>query len=434
MSITQTFYDRCLWLQNQRENRHLLPIKRWVVALSGGLDSIVTLHLASQLLPSNSVFAVHVNHQLQPKANDWQLFCEQLCNSYNIPIKSYVINPRGVSELLLRDARYDCFIDFINEDDCLLFGHHANDQAETMLFRMVRGAGSKGVSGIPAQREIGKGHLLRPLLALPKDQLERYAIQSELEWVEDPSNQSLDYDRNYLRHEVVKPLIKHWPKACEKMALSASLIEQEHQLLNSYLEEDLHKITQNNCFDLQAWKKLSKMKAFALLRLWLNRETQRIVSAKQLKQIDDQLINSREDAKAHSILGSYTLKRYRQSLFVFSTSRQFEKWPELTLDDHQVNLKQGKLTIASSSKGIQLKPGMYWETAKLGLSIKAENRPTKKLKKLFQEAGIAPWQRENWPLLKFGEDVVAVAGICVCEGWLEDKQNKSVFCLDWQPL
>ncbi len=434
MSITQAFYDRCLWLQDQRKHRHLPPIKRWVVALSGGLDSVVTLHLASQLLPPNSVCAVHVNHQLQSQANDWQALCEQLCNSYAIPIKSYVINPQGVSEQLLRDARYDCFLDFIHEQDCFLFGHHANDQAETILFRMVRGAGSKGVSAIPAERALGKGHLLRPLLALPRHELESYARQSNLQWVEDPSNHSLDYDRNYLRHEVVKPLVKHWPKACEKMALSAALIEQEHQLLNDYLETDLQTIAEHNYFNLKAWGALSENKGNALLRLWLKRETGRVVSSKQFKQIVEQLIYSKQDSNAHSILGNYTLKRYKQLLFVLATPRLTEAWPKLVIAEHQVRLKQGVLSVESCQRGIDLKPEMYWQSAELGLVVKAENRPAKKLKKLLQESAVAPWHRDSWPILMLGKEVVAVAGICVCEGWLEDKQNKSVFCLDWKPL
>ena len=434
MSITQAFTDRCLWLQDQRKNRHLPPVKRWVVALSGGLDSVVTLHLASQLLPPKSVSAVHVNHQLQSQANDWQTLCEQLCENYGIPLKSYVISPQGVSEQLLRDARYDCFLDFIDEQDCFLFGHHANDQAETILFRMVRGAGSKGMSGIPAERALGKGHLLRPLLALPRHQLESYARESNLTWVEDPSNQSLDYDRNYLRHEVVQPLVKHWPKACEKMALSATLIEQEHQLLNSYLEVDLQTIAELNCLNLKAWSEFAENKANALLRLWIKRETGKIVSAKQFKQIVEQLIYSQQDSNAHSILGAYVIRRYRQSLFVLATQRLSEEWPKMRVGAQDIKLQQGVLSVKNCHKGIVLKPEMYWCTAELGLVVKAQNRPAKKVKKLLQEAAVAPWHRDSWPILMHGEDVVAVVGICVCEGWLEDNQNKSVFCLDWKPL
>ncbi len=434
MTITQVFYDRCQWLQSQRESWHQPRIKRWVVALSGGLDSVVTLQLAVQSLPKNTVHAVHVNHQLQSQSHEWQQFCQSLCDAHDIPLKSYAINPQGTSEKLLRDARYECFVDSLKADDCLLFGHHANDQAETMLFRMVRGAGSKGVSGIPIQRELGEGHLLRPLLSVPRAQLESYAQQLQLQWVEDPSNHTLDYDRNYLRHKVVKPLIEHWPQACEKMALSAALIEQEHQLLNDYLLKDLESLVGQHSLDLEKWKALAKTKREALLRLWLKHETARAVSIKQLAQINDQLINSKEDSKAHSILGDYTLRRYRHELFVFSTQRSVEDWPKIVCSAHQRKLQQGTLTVTSCNLGVEIKPDMYLRESTPGQIVKAVNRPAKKLKKLFQEQGVAPWYRDNWPLLMSGNQVVAVVGICVCEGWLEDTQNKSVFCLEWDPL
>lgn len=433
MSISQTFSEQCRLVEKARADQQK-AVTRWVIALSGGLDSIVTLHLASQLLPPDSLVAIHVNHQQQAQADQWQSFCQRICAVFNIPLQTFVLSPLGSSEQVLRDARYQCFTNFLRENDCLLMGHHANDQAETLLFRLVRGAGAKGLSGIPRSRAIAAGFLLRPLLSIPRSQLQSYAQQHQLDWVDDPSNLSVEYDRNYIRHRVLAPLAEHWPKASSKMAHSAQLISEDQQLLEEYLNRDLELMLDNGRFDLVRWQGLSSLKKRALLRFWLQMVTDVSLSTKQLTQIIDQLIYSRQDASAHYLLAHFVLRRYREQLYLIDSRLVIQAWPKVQGTTAEFLLSHGRLSITSAQSGIDINESMRLQTLSVARKVKPVNRPSKSLKKLFQEHAVAPWLREQWPVLMAGDEIVAVVGICICEGWLRKDQNKSYFRLDWQPL
>lgn len=414
--------------------KHVTDVKRWVIALSGGLDSMVTLELAHRYLSPIPVIALHVNHQQQSSANAWQVFCEEQCVLRNIPYHSVTVTPQGRSEQLLRDARYQCFEDFLIAGDCLLLGHHANDQAETMLFRLVRGAGAKGLSAMPRQRGIGEARLLRPLLSTSREQLASYAQDQNLAWIDDPSNNSLDYDRNYLRHKVLVPLSEHWPKASEQMSRAAQLLSQEHVLLNQYLAADLPSVIVEGGLDLTLWKKLNVVKAHALLRFWVNQHTGIAVGQKALQRIIVDVIGSRTDSAGFCPLGCFELRRFKDRLYIVAANLAFEPWPVFRQAQLNYQLLQGLLSLEPVECGVEFKEGMYLQHKVDGMTLVPTNRPRKKLKKLFQEQAIPPWQREHWPLLMFQSEVVAVPGICICEGWLEQEKNKSLFWPQWQAM
>jgi len=428
MAIAQEFQQQCVALAQSTD------VKRWVIALSGGLDSMVTLELASRFLPNVAIAALHVNHNQQRSAVQWLKFCEQQCQQRNIDFHSFSVKPAGCSEQLLRDARYQCFEQFLEAGDCLLLGHHANDQAETILFRLVRGAGAKGLSAMPRIRSLGSAQLLRPLLSLSRQSLQQFAEQHSLSWVEDPSNQSLVYDRNYIRKEVLAPLISHWPTACEQMTTSARLIEEDQHLLNQYLAEDIVSLVSENKLDLEAWHKLGKAKAVALLRFWLMQETASPVSKKALNRIVEEVIGARADSLGYCPIGRYHIRRFKQHLYLLKAKQTLQPWPVLKIQQLIYPLSQGVFEFARADSGIVLKTGMHLQVRVDGMSLVPANRTRKKLVKLFQEYSVPPWLRDSWPLLMYHEDVVAVPGICICEGWLVSGENKSLFWPQWRAL
>ncbi|NQZ31372.1 MAG: tRNA lysidine(34) synthetase TilS [Oceanospirillaceae bacterium] len=428
MTTPSEFQQQC------SEIKHVIDVKRWVIALSGGLDSMVTLELAHRYLSDLPIIALHVNHQQQSSANAWQEFCEEQCALRNIPYHSVTVSPQGNCEKQLRDARYQCFENFIMAGDCLLFGHHANDQAETMLFRLVRGAGVKGLSAMPRQRSIGKALLLRPLLSISREQLASYAKTQNLVWIDDPSNNSLDYDRNFLRHKVLAPLTEHWPKASEQMSRSALLLSQEHVLLNQYLASDLPSIIIDGGLDLTLWKKLEEIKAHALLRYWINSKIGIIVGQKALQRIIVDVIESRIDSAGFCPLGAFELRRFKSRLYIVTANLAFEPWPVFSNNQLNYQLLQGSLSLEPAESGIEIKEGMYLQHKVDGMTLVPVNRGRKKLKKLFQEQAIPPWQREYWPLIMFKSEIVAIPGICICEGWLQQEKNKSLFWPQWQAM
>jgi len=216
----------------------------WRVALSGGLDSTVLLHLLAQLAARDAlppISAIHVHHGLQAVADAWPEHCQRFCDSLGVPLQvTYVQVDDGASlERAAREARFAAFAAALGEGECLLTGQHRDDQAETVLFRLFRGAGVRGLSGMAASRPLGAGVLLRPLLGAGRAELERYARSHGLSWVEDPSNASDDYDRNYLRNRVLPGIVQRWPAAVEIIARSAGHLAEADGLLGELAQNDL---------------------------------------------------------------------------------------------------------------------------------------------------------------------------------------------------
>lgn len=218
--------------------------KAWHVALSGGLDSTVLLHLLVQLRHTHSLpalTAVHVHHGLQVVADAWPAQCQALCDSLAVPLQVFHVQVRSGASLerAAREARYQVFEAVTQAHEVLLTGQHRDDQAETLLFRLMRGAGVNGLAAMPLERALGQGYLARPLLDVSRAQLEAYARAQGLTWVEDPSNSQTDFSRNYLRHEVLPRLTKRWPQATASLARTAAHCAEAQRLLEELAQQDL---------------------------------------------------------------------------------------------------------------------------------------------------------------------------------------------------
>jgi len=215
------------------------------VAYSGGLDSHVLLHALAAVreqLPAPLV-AVHVNHNLQSAAADWDAHCRAVCADLNIEYRSLSVDARHANgespEAAARAARYRAITELLPAGQVLLTAHHQDDQAETLLLQLLRGAGPKGLAAMPESSALGQGRLLRPLLAVSRAELQAYAEQQELRWIEDPSNAQLDYDRNYLRHNILPLLQQRWPATSAVLARGARHQADAAQLLYELAAIDL---------------------------------------------------------------------------------------------------------------------------------------------------------------------------------------------------
>ena len=216
----------------------------WCVALSGGLDSTVLLHLLanwSRQEPLPPLRAVHIHHGLQAAAEAWPAHCQAVCAALGVPLQVLAVQVEaGASiEQAARRARYSAFANNLAEGELLLTGQHADDQAETLLFRLLRGAGVQGLAAMPACRALGGGHVLRPLLGCSRAELQAYAQAHGLAWVEDPSNADIHFARNFLRQRVMPLLAERWPRAQASMARSAEHLREATQLLAELAELDL---------------------------------------------------------------------------------------------------------------------------------------------------------------------------------------------------
>lgn len=216
----------------------------WCVALSGGLDSTVLLYLLASWAreePLPPLRAVHIHHGLQAAADAWPAHCQAVCAALGVPLQVLAVQVEaGASiEQAARRARYSAFANNLAEGELLLTGQHADDQAETLLFRLLRGAGVQGLAAMPASRALGGGHLLRPLLGCSRTELQAYAQAHGLAWVEDPSNADIHFARNFLRRRVMPLLAERWPRAQASMARSAEHLRETAQLLDELAELDL---------------------------------------------------------------------------------------------------------------------------------------------------------------------------------------------------
>ncbi|MCQ4233795.1 tRNA lysidine(34) synthetase TilS [Pseudomonas stutzeri] len=217
---------------------------RWCVAFSGGLDSTVLLQLLADLARREALpplRAIHVHHGLQSAADAWPEHCRRVCTALGIPLEVVRVQVEAGRSLeqAARQARYTAIEMRLEEGEVLLTAQHRDDQAETLLFRLLRGAGVRGLAAMPARRRLGRGWLMRPLLDVSRGELEAHARRLGLAWVEDPSNDSLDFSRNYLRHQVMPMLAQRWPQSATTLARTAAHMTEAQRLLDELAEMDL---------------------------------------------------------------------------------------------------------------------------------------------------------------------------------------------------
>ncbi len=411
----------------------LADVHRWVIAHSGGLDSQVLLHLAAARLPPDRLALLHVNHQLQRQAGQWQTFSADQAAALGIPAYSTAVTPATDSEQAAREARYRAFADFLQPGDCLLLAQHADDQAETLLFRLLRGAGLAGLSAMPAERRLGRGRLLRPLLAVTRAELEAYAAAHRLSWVDDPSNLDSRYDRNFLRHQVLPLLKQRWPGLVPRWVETARLLGRTRAVLNGYLDRELAQLQGPwGQLWLEALPQADAPRREALLRRWLERQAGLQLNSAQLQRLEGELIAARRDAQPRLRLGGVELRRYRGGLYVVLLQDEAKAVATLErIEPGRMALGDGVLQVTPTGPGRGSLAQVRLIRRQGGERCRPHGRGGScTVKKLLQEQGVPPWLRTAYPLLVKGDEVVAVPGICVCDPWWE--ASGRYFTLDWR--
>lgn len=279
----------------------LTPHTSYIIAYSGGIDSHVLLHLMHEYKkthPHLHLYAVHINHQLNPASSSWASHCQKICDELHIPLSIETISvpfkPGDSLEENARNSRYDILKKYLDEDTVLLTAHNQNDQAETFLLQALRGAGPKGLSAMPCKKKLGKSFLIRPLLSFTREKIEHYAKAHQLSWIEDTSNIDPRFRRNFLRHEIFPALQKMWPTVAENFSRSASLVAIQEKILNEYIQEDFKKIETDDPKKilLKELRAFSPEKQQLLLREWFFRNNMRMLNQKHLKQIQKDVIST----------------------------------------------------------------------------------------------------------------------------------------------
>lgn len=391
-----------------------------VLAFSGGLDSCVLLHLlvhVNKTLPFQ-LSAQHVHHGLSPNAGLWADTCATICKQLNVPFTNtkVQVNNQGLGiEAAARQARYHVLLQ--TEVDFILLAHHQDDQAETFLLQLARGAGVKGLAGMAAVSD----KLLRPLLDVPRKTLLEYAKQHRLAWVEDESNLETKYDRNFIRHEVLPVLTKQYPAIRQTINRSAQHMAEANDLLDEIAAADVHSCLRDKTLDLQQLHKLSTPRIHNALRWWLVQNQCHLPSAAQLQQITQQLFNAKTDATVKiKVSTTHTLQRYRDRAFLLMENsvapainllwqgEETLRLPDGTQLSFTKVLGQGfalsrvpniKLRIKNREGGERFRPEL--------------GRPSRSLKTILQTCEIPPWQRAQLPLIFMDETLVLIPNVGV---------------------
>lgn len=404
--------------------------RRWIIAFSGGLDSSLLLELCARLKLPQPLLAIHVDHQLQAASSDWAEHCLRQCRRLNIPLHIRHVQPASASEAAARDARYRVFESLLQPGDCLLLAQHADDQAETLLLRLLRGAGVAGLAGMPATRVLGQGRLLRPLLALSRAQLEQGAAELGLVSVEDPSNARDHYDRNWLRLHILPGLKQRWPGLLQRCGDTAALMGEADELLRERAEEDyrtcrLESAAGGTALSLSALRQLSTARQRNLLHHWLAEHSGQRVARQRLLSLMQSMLSPRVDAEPVERLKKVQLRRYRDGLYLLPDPLPVPGEPVQVMVGQSLTLALGRLSwrrVGPNERGLAEGRILTLTYRQGGERLRPLGRGgSVSLKQYLQEAEVPPWLRPLQPLLLLDGELLALPGIGRCEGpWVEN--------------
>ncbi len=280
------------------------PEGRLSVGLSGGCDSVVLLHALVTLGLRERLQAIHVHHGLSPNADAWAEFCGDYCRRLGVSFVTRRVTVDASTgsglEAAARDARYAVFAELAG--DTLLLAHHRGDQAETVLFNLLRGAGVTGAAGIPVERNFAHCRLLRPLLGLSRGEIEAYARQAGLTWIEDESNGDTAITRNFLRHQTLVGLARRFPGAEAALAQAASHFAEAGGLLDELAELDWQRVAEGDAARLGDLRQLSVPRLKNLLRHRLRSMGWRVPVADRLDEFVRQVLTAAPDRHPELVL------------------------------------------------------------------------------------------------------------------------------------
>jgi len=411
------------------------------VALSGGLDSTLLLQLLARQPPPLPLRAIHIHHALQSAADNWAQWCQQFADRLQIPLTIIRVqvdrhHPGGL-EAAARQARYQALRSALQAGELLLTGHHRNDQAETLLLQLLRGSGSAGLAAMPPSRRLGRGWLLRPLLPFDRAQLQRSAEALGIDWIEDPSNQDIRFDRNLLRQRLLPLLTERRPGAVATLARSSEQLAEDAALLQSLAAIDLAQVVaadgqrdQNDTIPpslpLLPLQQLTPARTRNLLRYWLRQRALPLPSATTLAALEQQLLPAAADAEPVVRWPGAELRRYRHRLYAFTPLPPPPPagWQQpITLTDAPLQRALlppgcGVLLLRRAGNGLLL-PLNGAISVQIGISGSYRCRrhpaaPSQQLRRLWQQFGIPPWLRQRWPLLMVDDALCWIPGIGAC--------------------
>jgi tRNA(Ile)-lysidine synthase len=400
----------------------ILAHRRVWVAFSGGMDSHVLLHLCAELRKCHplQLRAVHVHHGLSSNADAWATHCENVCADLQVELmqKNIQVQPLASQSLeeVARHKRYAVLAELMGPQELLLTAHHQEDQAETVLLQLLRGAGPKGLAAMPLFKPFAQGYHARPLLNVSRADIKKYAMQHHLQWIEDESNVNSDYTRNFLRHEIIPIFKKRWPTVSKTLTRVAEHCGEAQELLTEIAQQDLITVQgqQANTLSVKKLLQLTPARQRQVVRVWLEKQQFAMPSAVKMRHIQQALL-ARNDKSPCVTWRGVELRRYQDELYALSPLVPHDATQNITWD------LQKSLTISGVGvlhtkllPGVGLRPEFNSVVVRFRQGGEHCRLPGRQchheLKKLFQMWCVPPWQRDRIPLIYVGDVLVAVVG------------------------
>jgi tRNA(Ile)-lysidine synthase len=405
---------------------------RLLVAFSGGLDSTALLHALAAAVrdrPRYAVCAVHVDHQLHPDSPQWQQHCAEIARSLEVEFRYarvHVDARSGGVESAARDARYRALREQMGTGDCLLTAHHADDQLETILLALMRGAGAKGMAGMPACRPFGAGWHARPLLEFTREEVRDWARAAGLRWLTDPSNEGLRFDRNYLRREVIPLLTRRWPAAPHAAVRTAAHLADAGALLGGIASDDVASASVGDCLSVERLASLDALRRRNALRFWLKVRGARMPSTRKLLALEHDMLAAGDDRLPCVEWDGFEVRRHRGLLYadaarpaldVSSATTQWSWREPLGLPSGLGRLRF-EPTDDSGFSAATLPPRIEVRFRCGGEQLKiAGEAHHRKLKKLLQSSDVLPWWRDRIPLLYVEGELAGVGDLWIAQSF-----------------
>lgn len=416
-------FDTDLMLQ---KIRRLCGSSTLWVAYSGGMDSHVLLHLLATHRNqfSQTIKVVHVDHQLQSQSADWVVHCQQISNDLQLPFHGLTVNvtniPQSGLESAARTARYQAINQLIGHDAVLLTGQHLQDQAETLMLQLLRGAGNRGLGAMKAVTTWQQMTIIRPFLGVSRQALSEYATTHQLKWIDDPSNQDSEINRNFLRHHIWPVLQQRWPAINQNLARSAENLQESQLLLNELAETDLLHINadfKDGSLQIDKLLELREPRQRNVLRYVMHKLNILLPSRVNLQRILDEVCQTAMDAQPEVRWGGFIARRYQNRLYLGRETSPGRVLKSLMIYDQQpILLDEHQKLVWQPQRG----SGIRSELFRAGLTLKFRQGGEKiqlagkthhqSLKKLFQHWQIPVWQRDKIPLLFDDKQLIAIVG------------------------
>jgi len=404
--------------------------KVWL-AYSGGIDSQVLLHLLVTTSHPDLNFAatVHVDHGLQAESKNWSQHCADVCKNLNIEYHALQVQVKNIEtlgmEAAARAARYQAIDQLLGPEDVLLTAQHQHDQAETLLLQLLRGSGPKGLAAMAAKSTMGKMTVIRPLLDVSQQDIQLYAQQHNLKWIDDPSNVDTRWSRNYLRHKVWPKLEQRWPQAEITLSRSAQHCAEASELLMELAEQDMEFLGINvnsETLPITELMSLSLARQRNLLRHYIERRQFTLPSTTVLQCVIDEVCLAAQDSEPLVSWSGVEVRRYQQQLYVMSPMQAHDVLQSVVVDGFDKTiLIESQLIEWQKTNEKGLKGDVLSHEVSLGFRQGGERiqlqgqRHHKSLKHLFQQWHIPPWQRDRIPLVFCDDKLIAVVGYGVSD-------------------